>query len=269
MDRKLLFFDIDGTLLAGGLPGYIPESAIESLKKAQENGHYLFINSGRTYDFMPKLIKDFPFDGYICGCGTHIIFHDEELQRHILSEDVKQNLIQILEETRIQGVFEGPKHCYYNEKIESFPPVTEMLEAYSAQITPNPIRFFSDPVLDFDKFVILMDENSNLPLFKERIADDFGYIERENLGSYSFAEIVPKNYSKASGIDFLVNYLNLSLDDCYVFGDSTNDLSMLEHVKHSIAMGNSFPEVLERTSYVTTPVDRDGIRNALKHFQLI
>ena len=29
MDRKLLFFDIDGTLLAGGIPGYIPDSAIE------------------------------------------------------------------------------------------------------------------------------------------------------------------------------------------------------------------------------------------------
>ena len=31
MNRKLLFFDIDGTLLAGGIPGYIPDSAIEAL----------------------------------------------------------------------------------------------------------------------------------------------------------------------------------------------------------------------------------------------
>ena len=66
MDRKLLFFDIDGTLLAGGIPGYIPDSAIHALKTAQANGHYIFINSGRTYSFMPKLIRDFPFDGYIC-----------------------------------------------------------------------------------------------------------------------------------------------------------------------------------------------------------
>ena len=35
MNRKLLFFDIDGTLLAGGIPGYIPESAIQALKTAQ------------------------------------------------------------------------------------------------------------------------------------------------------------------------------------------------------------------------------------------
>ena len=54
MNRKLLFFDIDGTLLAGGIPGYIPDSTIEALKQAQANGHYIFINSGRTYGFMPE-----------------------------------------------------------------------------------------------------------------------------------------------------------------------------------------------------------------------
>ena len=73
MNRKLLFFDIDGTLLAGGIPGYIPDSAIEALKQAQANGHYIFINSGRTYGFMPEAIKEFPFDGYVCGCGTEVI----------------------------------------------------------------------------------------------------------------------------------------------------------------------------------------------------
>ena len=59
MNRKFLFFDIDGTLLAGGIPGYIPDSAMEALKQAQANGHYIFINSGRTYGFMPKAIKEF------------------------------------------------------------------------------------------------------------------------------------------------------------------------------------------------------------------
>ena len=58
MNRKLLFFDIDGTLLAGGIPGYIPDSTIEALKQAQANGHYIFINSGRTYGFMPEALKN-------------------------------------------------------------------------------------------------------------------------------------------------------------------------------------------------------------------
>ena len=86
MNRKLLFFDIDGTLLAGGIPGYIPDSAMEALTQAQANGHYIFINSGRTYGFMPEAIKEFPFDGYVCGCGTEVIFHGETLYHYDLDD---------------------------------------------------------------------------------------------------------------------------------------------------------------------------------------
>ena len=42
-----LFFDIDDTLISG-LTGTIPESALEALKKVKEQGHEIFINTGRT-----------------------------------------------------------------------------------------------------------------------------------------------------------------------------------------------------------------------------
>ena len=38
MDRKLIFFDIDGTLLAGGYAGYVPESTKLALRKLKEAG---------------------------------------------------------------------------------------------------------------------------------------------------------------------------------------------------------------------------------------
>ena len=60
-----------------------------------------------------------------------------------------------------------------------------------------------------------------------------------------------------------------ALEDCYAVGDSENDLSMLSHVRHSIAMGNAEAAVKSACSYVTTPVGEDGIRNALAHFGLI
>ena len=99
--RKALFFDIDGTLLAGGIPGYIPDSTIEALKQAQANGHYIFINSGRTYGFMPEAIKEFPFDGYVCGCGTEVIFLGKTLYHYDLDEDLKHSLQSILEECKM------------------------------------------------------------------------------------------------------------------------------------------------------------------------
>lgn len=116
MNRKLLFFDIDGTLLAGGIPGYIPDSAMEALTQAQANGHYIFINSGRTYGFMPEAIKEFPFDGYVCGCGTEVIFHGETLYHYDLDDSLKRSLDDILTECKIQAVYEGRNSCYFQRK---------------------------------------------------------------------------------------------------------------------------------------------------------
>ena len=55
-NRKLLFFDIDKTLLTP-YPWTVPDSARLALKEAHDNGHLLFINSGRTYAMIPKIIK--------------------------------------------------------------------------------------------------------------------------------------------------------------------------------------------------------------------
>ncbi|MFQ9357817.1 MAG: HAD hydrolase family protein [Anaerobutyricum hallii] len=142
MNRKLLFFDIDGTLLAGGIPGYIPDSTIEALKQAQANGHYIFINSGRTYGFMPEAIKEFPFDGYVCGCGTEVIFHGETLYHYDLDEDLKRSLQSILEECKIQAVYEGPQVLLFSENRKNLlpllPPFVTLMQR---QILNSPSAF--------------------------------------------------------------------------------------------------------------------------------
>ena len=77
-DQKLLFFDIDGTLLTA-YPWTIPDSTQQALKAARKNGHLLFINSGRTYTMLPDMIREMNFDGYVCGCGSQIYLHDKLL----------------------------------------------------------------------------------------------------------------------------------------------------------------------------------------------
>lgn len=269
MNRKLLFFDIDGTLLAGGIPGYIPNSAMEALKQSQANGHYIFINSGRTWSFIPELIKNFPFDGYVCGCGTEVILHGKTIFHHELPRDVRFGIRDIFRRTGVQGAYEGRTACFFDNREDLIPPLAKIRDIYASCDAPDSLRTFDDPDLDFDKFVAFYDENSDIELFKELTKEHFNFIGRERMETYGFAELVPKSCSKADGIDVVADYLGASLDDCYVFGDSANDLSMLLHVKHSIAMGNSYPEVLGKTSYVTTPADRDGIMVAMKHFHLI
>lgn len=141
MNRKLLFFDIDGTLLAGGIPGYIPDSTIEALKQAQANGHYIFINSGRTYGFMPEAIKEFPFDGYVCGCGTEVIFHGETLYHYDLDEDLKRSLQSILEECKIQAVYEAASPVIFRKQKNLLPLLPPFVTLMQRQILNSPSAF--------------------------------------------------------------------------------------------------------------------------------
>ena len=60
MDKYAVFLDIDNTLYCNGA---VPERNIEAIKCAREKGHYVFINTARSYGFMPKdLLETVPMD---------------------------------------------------------------------------------------------------------------------------------------------------------------------------------------------------------------
>lgn len=51
-----------------------------------------------------------------------------------------------------------------------------------------------------------------------------------------FINLMPDGWSKATGIDVMCEALGISIDQVVVFGDGGNDVSMLSHVPHSVAV---------------------------------
>ena len=69
--RKLLFFDVDGTLADRvGKKNVVPQSAKDAIKKLQENGHLCFVNTGRSLSEIDVYLKELNMDGFVCGCGN-------------------------------------------------------------------------------------------------------------------------------------------------------------------------------------------------------
>jgi hydroxymethylpyrimidine pyrophosphatase-like HAD family hydrolase len=117
-----------------------------------------------------------------------------------------------------------------------------------------------------DKFVIWYENDKQLEDFCKVSDANFECIDRGG----TFREFIPHGYSKATGIQFVLDYYSLDKENAYAFGDSNNDLSMLTYVPNSIAMGNSSPTSLfDLVSYVTANASEDGIQKALKHFEFI
>ena len=114
-----LIFDIDGTLLSDKT-GKIPDSALEALAEAKKNGHLLFINTGRTVCALPKELYQFEFDGYLCGCGSYLLFHEEVLLESHIEEACGQKYIEQMRECGLDGVLEGTEDLYFPKKVSRF-----------------------------------------------------------------------------------------------------------------------------------------------------
>ena len=81
--------------------------------------------------------------------------------------------------------------------------------------------------------------------------------------------MVPRGISKSTGIQFVCQQLGIDIGQSIAFGDSANDISMLQAAGLSVAMGGGNPIVFDQVDYVTDPVMEDGIANAMKHFNII
>lgn len=264
MDRKIIFFDIDGTILDEET-NKIPGSALEAIGKLKENGHLAIINTGRTKVILPELIKNSGFNGYICGCGTYIECDGQVLLDNELGHALSKEIALDFKEFKLDAIGEGRDFIYFPEK--STIKHKEVLKL-TVDLAEEGFSFKSLSQLDklyFDKFVIFLNQDSNFEGFYNKYKDKLDFIKRSD----DFYEVVPKGFSKATGIEFLINHLNIPHKNTFAIGDSTNDLSMLEYAHTSIAMGNSNEALLPLVSYVTTHINNDGIFNALKHYKLI
>lgn len=269
MTRAILFFDIDGTLVDEESHS-IPDSALEALGKAREKGHLLFVNTGRCKSFLPAALKAFDFDGYCYACGAHIEFQDQVLmEEEVASEDLAY-IRDVIRENQMYGIFQGPEFCWFSQTTKAYASLDKFNQV-TGKDYPGPRKSIDeDPSsMQVNKLVCFReagwDEEAFHKTFHNRIEPKYQLFE---LGQ-DFYEILPLLHTKASCMDFLMDYFGINRDHCYVFGDSPNDLSMMRHVPNSICMGNGHPEVKREAAYVTSPINEDGIFLAMRHYGLI
>ena len=119
MNRAALFFDIDGTVLSE-ITKEIPASTIDALKRAHDAGHFLFINTGRTYCSVPVELKKLPFDGYLCGCGIYFTFDEEVIFEKHLDPERGDEIADYMTKCQIDGIFEGAEDVYFTSRVSRF-----------------------------------------------------------------------------------------------------------------------------------------------------
>lgn len=261
--RRILFFDIDGTLVDDRTQK-VPESAIEGMLKAQENGSLLFVNTGRCKSFIPGCLSEIPFDGYTYACGAHIEYKEKVLFEAFVADKDIRLIRDAMKATGLQGIFQGPRYCYFDPDIVPYDNLARFMKMYDRDYHTERRNMYEED-MEINKLVTFRDDSCDYEKFLSLTQDKYQLIDNGG----GFTEILPLPYTKASCMDYLLDYFRISRDECYVFGDSPNDLPMMLNTKNSICLGNGYDSVKEISGYVTTDIDDDGIYNALVHYGII
>lgn len=263
MNRKAVFFDIDGTLLVLGKP--VVQSAIDAIRKIRENGHLAFICTGRSRVMVPQTpILDMGFDGIVGGCGTYGEFQGKETFRYSLSREQLEEMISLFRKYNIMYILEGTEYIYYDEET-----VDDFQDDWYLQYVNDtiPHRFISVQkagTIDACKASIHA-RNSDPGELYRILGRNYEVMEHV----FGVAEFVPKGFSKAKGISLMCEQLGIDRADTIAVGDSINDVDMLKYAGIGICMGNGSDPAKECADYITTDIFEDGIYHAMEHFGLL
>ena len=262
MNQCIVFFDIDGTLW--DYQGKIPDSTVQAIRELRANGHYAFLCSGRSrVTIRAKELLDIGFDGIVAGCGTYIELNGDVIFEYKIPWEMLSKTISVMQECHLAAMYEGSKKLYVDEKAFGD-------DAYVADLRKSLGNDFLSvgkltPGSIVNKLCIDY-RNSSKETMIARLGQDYEII------CHVFgpvAELLPKGFSKASGIKQVCSLLGIERCNTYAFGDSANDIDMLRYVQHGVAMGNASENTKQAADYVTASMYDDGIQKALKHFGLI
>jgi HAD superfamily hydrolase (TIGR01484 family) len=242
---KALFLDIDGTLISGGAGPF--EDDIEQIEKARRRGHKVFLNTGRSLAFIPRMIREASFfDGIVAGGGAHVILEGETVYHKWIPPDLLSEVAGLYLANGKWCLLEGEtENLIINGENGSYPPVRRRAD-------------LSGP---YAGIVI-----TKLTMDKRFTPEEQAFLEKHfhlyDLGMH--AEGIIKGESKALGMEIVLKALGISREDSIAVGDSENDLTMIRSAGTGIAMGNACAALKAAAAEITAPCGRGGIARVIE-----
>lgn len=264
MKEKLIFFDIDGTLIECNLGIFsIPNETRRSLDTLKENGHSVFLATGRCKCFIVDGVYDYPFSGYVTCNGAYVEYKGKEVFKAVISKEAIIATQILCKERNMAYYFEGNDYIYVADKNN--PSHLNFKENWGMKDEVIVDSFNVDEIETYIGMIVVNSKEDIEPMVKA--LSPYFDIQRHQKG-LSF-DLTLKGISKAVGIKKLVECLQRDIKDTIAFGDGRNDIEMLETVELGIAMGNGCIEAKEVSDYITDDIEKQGITKALHKYNLL
>ncbi len=281
---KWIVSDLDGTLLHHkDKKNIIYDEVINELHRVIEQDNRKFsIATGRHYKDILSIIKKFkikmPKNSIVIGTNGCQIYSIDS-KKLILNKILDDEIIQT----------EMPKIMWFLDEVA---PNATLIFAYGQD---ENIYFVKNKSNQFDKmFNAVLKHEDNNGVFKYTIVDsvkdlknitkfciDFlndidnplnlidllsrvsSKVDYANTGS-KFIEIIIKNTNKATALEYInKKYYKFEKEDILVFGDSGNDVEMMDFAGTSVTRHDARPEIQSRATLIYDGGASKFVKNAL------
>lgn len=252
--EKIIFFDIDGTLLPEG-DVYVKDEIVAKLHEIEAEGTNVVLCTGKTAGQAKETIKQLDAKSFVCSNGQEVQFENEEIFDNTMDVKNVDILLDYLNHHKIYLAFTTKEGFFLKPSLINI-------------VVKQKLKPFSFGEIKLKKLV--KEDIKQIWFFgDEEMIDEVQGDLPEQFVAYRYPgslEIMERGHNKGTGIRRLLANLPQK-PRTYAFGDGDNDTSMFKEVDYGIAMGNAKDHLKEQANYVTTEVDQDGILNGIEHIQ--
>lgn len=264
MDWKIVFTDIDGTLL--NKDRELSPLTLKVFRELQKQLPIVLISS-RMPQAMQHLQEELHIahQPLICYNGG-LILVDGEI---ISSTEIPWKTIEQLHQ------FNKELDCHLSlyHNTDWFVPEADFWaerEASNTKVTPE-VKPTEEVLADW-KFsekgahkIMCMGEADKIDAVEKYLFRNFKNELHLYRSKETYLEIANKEVSKLTAIKLLLkHHFQYSLEESIAFGDNYNDFEMLKAAGLGIAVGNAKPEILEIAKEITHHGKEDGVAKSLQ-----
>lgn len=247
MPVKLIAMDMDETFLRTDKT-YDRERFKQIFKSLMERGIIFLVASGGSYHQLREKFDKEELDSIYFGAdnGSFIVKKDEVLHSLGMPQTLYLDILDYIKKYK-------KTHPYISTGMASYiikdDPTYKMAKLYNKALYE--IDDFSH--IPADKLAYKIAIHHDVPLEEnKRMADDinqqFPEVYTVTTGN-NYVDATHKEATKGHVVEFLQNKYNILPSETLAFGDSMNDLTMLNQAYYSIAMSNADPELIKHSKY--------------------
>lgn len=279
MEQKLIFLDVDGTLLSPG--GMVHPAVEEGIKKARANGHKIFICTGRAHNGLPEELQGVEMDGIIGRAGSDIWIEGKNIHRVSLDVELIQKACQVLEGMGCIYMLEGYDGVFVSERgreilleegprADDNPELARWKEFFRRRKNVRNIREWEPEKSLIPKVTFIVWSREEVEYLHRTLGEDFYMaVFPQIFGNLYNGELISKTDNKGTAIRRTAEYLHVDMSDTIAFGDSMNDYQMIEAAACGVVMANGDEKLKAIADRICESVDEDGVLRELERMHII